>query len=443
VGEKKISKISHFTKIFSCRLPTAAFYRQPMPKYLEMPKLSDTMVEGTLARWVKKEGDKVAAGDVVAEIQTDKSLMEMPVFSDGILFKLYVKDGDVVPLGGAMAMVLEDGEAPPADLSAPAAKAAPAKAADAAAPGASRTPAARGARPGVKADPNARVKASPLAKKIAAERGVDLRGMDGTGPGGRIVRVDVENAPVGGARGPATPVIRPTIGPDDTKVPLSPMRAIIAERLLASKQQIPHFYLNIEVDAAPLLALRAQVNAAAEATTGVKYTVNDFILKAVAATSRQVPAANAAFDVDGIVKFASVNVAVAIAIEDGLVTPVIRDADKKSLQEISSAVKDLADRAKKMRLTPDEFAGGTITVSNLGAYGIDNFDAIINPPQAAILSIGAAKKKAVVNAKGELTVGDRMWIGMSCDHRVIDGAVGATYLATLKKLLENPALALV
>ncbi len=411
-----------------------------MAKYLEMPKLSDTMVEGTLARWVKKEGDKVAAGDVVAEIQTDKSLMEMPVFSDGILFKFYVQEGEAVPLGGVLAMLLEDGEEAPADLSAPARKAAPAK--PEAAGGPKGAP-ARPARPGVKVDPNARVKASPLAKKIALERGVDLRGMEGTGPGGRIVRADVEHAPVGGSRASATPVIRPTIGPDDKKVPLTPMRTIIAERLLASKQQIPHFYLNIEVDAGPLLALRAQVNAAAEATGGAKYTVNDFILKAVASTSRQVPAANAAFDVDGIVQFASVNVAVAIAIEDGLVTPVIKDADKKTLLEISNAVKDLADRAKKMRLTPDEFAGGTITVSNLGAYGIDNFDAIINPPQAAILSIGAAKKKAVVNAKGELEVGDRMWVGMSCDHRVIDGAVGATYLATLKKLLENPALALI
>lgn len=416
-----------------------------MAVVLEMPKLSDTMTEGTLLRWVKKEGDKVATGDVIAEIQTDKAVMEMPAFDDGILHKLYVAEGDVVSLGGRLALLLEEGEAPPANDAPVAAKAAPAGKPAAAAPAATKGAPLK-ASPAAKADPNARVKASPLAKKIAIERGVDLRNVTGTGPGGRIVRVDVENAPVGGSdngRVSATPVIRPTIGPDDKKVPLSMMRGIIAERLLASKTQIPHFYLNIEVDAAPLLALRAQVNAAAEATGGAKYTVNDFILKAVANTSRQVPAANASFDVDGIVQFASVNVAVAIAIDDGLVTPVIKDADKKSLLEISKAVKDLADRAKKMRLTPDEFAGGTITVSNLGAYGIDNFDAIINPPQAAILSIGAAKKKPVVNDKGEIVVGDRMWIGMSCDHRVIDGAVGATYLAALKKSLENPALILV
>lgn len=412
-----------------------------MPVVLEMPKLSDTMSEGTLLRWVKKEGDALAVGDVVAEIQTDKSLMEMTSFHDGVLHKILVPEGAAVALGGMMAVVLEDDEAAPtaAELTALTTPKA-AKAADAGPAAASRAPTGRASvRPGVKADPNARVKASPLAKKIAADRGMDLRALSGTGPGGRIVRADVENAPAQGGRAPATPAIRPTIGPDDKKVPLTPMRAIIAERLLASKTQIPHFYLNIEVDAAPLLTLRAQVNASAESSGGQKLTVNDFILKAVATASRQVPAANAAFDVDGIVQFASVNVAVAIAVEDGLVTPVIRDADKLSLAEISTTVKDLAERAKKLRLTPVEFAGGTITVSNLGAYGIDNFDAIINPPQAAILSIGAAKKKAVVNEKGEIVSGDRMWIGMSCDHRVIDGAVGATYLAALKKLLENPA----
>lgn len=418
-----------------------------MAVVLEMPKLSDTMTEGTLLRWVKKEGDKVASGEVVAEIQTDKAVMEMPAFDDGVIHKIYVQEGTSVPLGARLALLLEDGEAAPADDAAPAKAAPAAKAAAAGAPAKAAAPVGKAvAKPAVKFDPNVRIKASPLAKKIALERGVDLRGVTGTGPGGRIVRADVESAPAGGAIGnaaPAVAMIRPTIGPDDKKVPLTTMRGIIADRLLASKTQIPHFYLNIEVDAAPLLALRAQINAAAETTGGVKYTVNDFILKAVASTSRQVPAANASFDVDGIVQFASVNVAVAIAIEDGLVTPVIKDADKKSLLEISKAVKDLAERAKKMRLTPDEFAGGTITVSNLGAYGIDNFDAIINPPQAAILSIGAAKKKAVVNEKGEIVAGDRMWIGMSCDHRVIDGAVGATYLATLKKLLETPAMILV
>jgi pyruvate dehydrogenase E2 component (dihydrolipoamide acetyltransferase) len=420
-----------------------------MAKLIEMPKLSDTMTEGTLLRWVKKPGDKVAVGDVIAEIQTDKATMEMPANDDGVFHMAILAEGAVVPLREPMAVILEEGE-DSVDVDALIAKAkakragsGAAKAAGAAATAPSKAPRAGGRAAANLADANSRVKASPLARKVALERNVDLRSISGTGPGGRIVLVDVESAPAGGTKAAAINVIRPTMGPDDKKVPLSKMRSIIAERLLASKTQIPHFYLNMEIDVAPLLQLRAQVNSANEKTGGLKYTVNDFILKAVAGACAQVPAVNASFDVDGIVQFANVNVAVAIAIDDGLVTPVIRNADKKSLQEIHLGVKDLADRAKKMKLTPAEFEGGTITVSNLGAYGVDNFDAIVNPPQASILSIGAAKKKAVVNEKGEIVAGDRMWIGMSCDHRVIDGAVGATFLQALKKLLENPALALV
>lgn len=417
---------------------------------IEMPKLSDTMTEGTLVRWLKKEGDKVRTGDVLAEVETDKATMEMAADDEGILGKIYVPAGSKAGLGVALAVLVEEGEAVP---DAPAAKvpAAPAAAPAAAAGGAPAAAAPRG--PGAKASGGSaaggaggRVKASPLAKKLAAERGVDLRTLAGSGPGGRIVRADVLGAPVGGpAAGAAKPVqtIRPVAGPDDTRIPLSGMRTIIAERLLMSKTQIPHFYLNIEVDAGPIMALRQEINAGTEKSGGNKYTVNDFILKAVAAAAAQVPAVNASFDGDSIVQFAAVNLSVAVAVEDGLVTPVLRNADKKSLLEVSTAVKDFATRAKGKKLSPDEFAGGTITVSNLGAYGIDNFDAIINPPQAAILSIGAAKKVPVVNAKGEITVGNRMWVGMSCDHRVVDGAVGATYLAALKKLLENPALMLV
>lgn len=422
-----------------------------MATIIEMPKLSDTMTEGTLVKWLKKEGDKVANGDVLAEIETDKATMEMAAFDEGILGKIYVAAGSKAPLGAALGVIVEEGEAIPdappaaAPVAAPSAGPAPA----AAASGSKTSSASRAAAPrsAALAAANSKIKASPLARRIAAGRGVDLRGLTGSGPGGRIVRADVENAPAGGAAGAAAakPVqtIRPVAGPDDTRIPLTGMRTIIAERLLASKTQIPHFYLNIEVDAGPILALRAQINAGAEKTGGNKYTVNDFILKAVAGAAAQVPAVNASFDGDSIVQFAKVNLSVAIAVEDGLVTPVIRDAAKKSMLELSTAVKDLAFRAKNKKLSPDEFAGGTITVSNLGAYGIDNFDAIVNPPQAAILSIGAAKKVPVVNAKGEITVGDRMWVGMSCDHRVVDGAVGATYLGALKKLLENPALMLV
>jgi pyruvate dehydrogenase E2 component (dihydrolipoamide acetyltransferase) len=293
-----------------------------------------------------------------------------------------------------------------------------------------------------------RIKASPLARKVATDRGVNLASLTGTGPGGRIIRADVLAAGTAAAHGaaptPGLPVIRPTVGPQDVRVPLSPMRTIIASRLLASKTQIPHFYLNIEVDAGPLMTFRTQANQAEQAKgSGIKFTINDFLLKAAATAAAQVPAVNAAFDVDAIVRFKSVNLSVAIAVDDGLVTPVIRDAQNKSLTEISAAVKDFAKRAKENKLKPDEFAHGTLTISNLGAYGIDTFDAIINPPQAAILSIGAIVKKPVVNSAGQLAVGERLWIGMSCDHRVVDGAVGATFLQALRQLVEAPALMLV
>lgn len=421
-----------------------------MATIIEMPKLSDTMTEGTLVKWLKKEGDKIASGDVLAEIETDKATMEMAAFDEGILGKIYVAAGSKAPLGAALGVIVEEGEAIPGAPPSGGGKAPATGGSEAPAPPAAgkTTSASRAAasKTAASAAANNKIKASPLARRIAAERGVDLRHVTPTGPGGRIVRVDVENAPVGGAAssgGKPVQTIRPVMGEADKRLPLSGMRTIIAERLHYSKTQIPHFYLNIEVDAGPILALRAQINAGAEKTGGNKYTVNDFILKAVAGAAAEVPAVNASFDGDTIVQFAKVNLSVAIAVEDGLVTPVIRDAAKKSMLDLSSAVKDLAFKAKNKKLSPDEFAGGTITVSNLGAYGIDNFDAIINPPQAAIISIGAAKKIPVVNAKGEITVGDRMWVGMSCDHRVVDGAVGATYLAALKKLLENPALMLV
>ena len=409
-----------------------------MAGIIEMPKLSDTMTEGTLVRWLKKEGDVIKAGDVLAEVETDKATMEMPADDGGILGRIYVQGGGKAAIGAAIAVLVEPGETPP---DAPAMTVSTASAGPAAPKGPSAARASGGRT--AAASGGGRIKASPLAKKIAADRDIDLRGVTGTGPGGRIVKADVVAAGQAPAAGKPVQTIRPVAGPDDKRVPLSGMRTIIAERLLASKTQIPHFYLNIEVDAAPILALRKEVNAAAEKTGGNKFTVTDFILKAVANAAAEVPAVNASFDGDSIVLFAAVNLSVAIAVDDGLVTPVIRSAHTKSLLEISNAVKDLATRARSKKLTPDEFAGGTITVSNLGAYGIDNFDAIINPPQAAIVSIGASKKVPVVNAAGEIVAGDRMWIGMSCDHRVVDGAVGATYLAALKKLLENPALMLI
>ncbi len=432
-----------------------------MPKIIEMPKLSDTMTEGTLAKWLVKEGDSVSTGQSLADVETDKATMEMPCFFEGTLHKILIPAGSKAVLGAPLAVVLEEGEEAPANLdeiiakaqaavaSAPAAEAKPAGGANP-----SRKPAAPGSRLPTAPQPTrravagteTRVKASPLARKIAAERGVDLSRLTGTGPGGRIVRADVENAPAGGAaaaRGPATPTIRPVFGDEDERVPTSSMRNIIAERLLASKTQIPHFYLQMEVDAGPLMEFRAHLNATADKNGGNKYTVNDFILKAVIRAAQAQPAINAAWDGDAIVKFKSVGLSVAIAVDDGLVTPVIKQAEKKTLLEISQSVKDLAGKAKTKKLSPDDFAGGTITVSNLGAYGIDQFAAIINPPQAAIVAIGSIRKTPVVNDKGQIVVGQRMWVGLSGDHRVVDGAVAATFLAEMRKLLENPALMLV
>jgi pyruvate dehydrogenase E2 component (dihydrolipoamide acetyltransferase) len=416
-----------------------------MPKYIEMPKLSDTMTEGTLVKWRKKAGDKVTTGDVIAEVETDKATMEMEAFDDGILHKLLVNEGSKVAIGSKIAMLLGKNEQPPADGASPEPSAPAPKAAAAASPAPAPAAANSGAATKAAATSGGRVKASPLAKKIAASKGVDLGGVSGTGPGGRVVAKDVESAPAGTTRSAApaaAPVASMPAGVGDQKIALSGMRRVIAERLLASKTQLPHFYLNIEVDAGPMMKARAELNTAMEAAGGPKLTVNDFVLKAVVAAAVKVPAVNASFAGDSIIQYGGVHLSVAVAVEEGLVTPVIRDAQKKSLREISEAVKDLATRARGKKLKPDEYQGGTITVSNLGAYGIESFSAIINPPQAAILSIGAIVKKPVVNAKDEIVVGQRMSIGLSADHRVVDGAVGATYLGELRKLLENPTLML-
>ena len=422
-----------------------------MAKYIEMPKLSDTMTEGTLLKWLKNEGDKVTAGDAIAEIETDKATMEMESFDDGVLHKHILAAGSKAAVGDKIGLLLQKGEKPPADGEAPAeapkkpeAKPEPKASAETpASSGAKSAPSAPAAAP--KAEGSERVKASPLAKKIASSKGVSLAGLTGTGPGGRIVAKDVESAPAGGAPArPAAPAAVPATpaGEGDKKIPLSGMRRVIAERLLASKTTLPHFYLNIEVDAGPLMKFRAEANAASEAAGGPKFTVNDFVLKAVVAAAAKVPAVNASFAGDSIIQYGSINLSVAVAVEEGLVTPVIRDAQKKSLREISESVKDLAGRARNKKLKPEEYAGGTITVSNLGSYGIDNFYAIINPPQALIIAVGAILKKPVVNAKDEIVVGQRLAIGLSADHRVVDGAVGAQYLAELRKFIESPTLLL-
>jgi pyruvate dehydrogenase E2 component (dihydrolipoamide acetyltransferase) len=424
-----------------------------MPVYIEMPKLSDTMTEGTLLRWRKKKGETVESGDILAEVETDKATMEMEAFDDGILAEIYVQDGGKATVGQKLALLLAPGEAPPAEGAAPAA--APPAAAQA------RRPAAEPAIIGAAATQtdaavllaaqSGRVKASPLAKKIAASKGIDLHAITGTGPGERIVARDVESAQGAQQGRGAVPAAAPAsasvpamaAGANDQRILLSGMRKVIAGRLLTSKTTIPHFYLNIEVDAGELMKIRAEVNASSEKTGEPKLTVNDFILKAAIVAATHVPKVNASFDGDAVVQYGSINLAVAVAIDDGLVTPVIRDAQKKSLREINVIVKDLATRARTKKLKPDEYQGGTLTVSNLGAYGIDSFSAIINPPQAIILAVGAVVKKPVVNSRNEIVVGQRLNIGLSCDHRVVDGAIGAEYLAELRKLIENPALMLI
>lgn len=428
---------------------------------IEMPKLSDTMTEGTLIKWHKQVGDTVEIGDILAEVETDKATMEMEAFDDGVITQILVKEGEKAVIGGVLA-VLDGDSADASPAPAAAQPAAPAAAdsspAPAVTPASAPTPSASGDR----------LKASPLARKIAAESGVDLSTVTGSGPAGRIVKSDVQSASSAPAKAaasteasaaaalaasaksktaapaaatPAPAAILPTAKEGDERIELSSMRKVIASRLLTSKTTIPHFYLHVEVDAAPLMALRAQVNAQAEKTHGNKYSVNDFILKAVINAAEAVPAVNASFAGDHIVKFKHVGLSVAIAVEDGLVTPVIKQAESKSLLAISRAVKDFAVRAKDKKLKPDEFDGGTITVSNLGAWGIESFDAIVNPPQAAILSVGAAIEKPVVK-NGQIVPGLRMNLGLSCDHRVVDGAVGASFLSEVKKLIEQPALML-
>jgi pyruvate dehydrogenase E2 component (dihydrolipoamide acetyltransferase) len=421
-----------------------------MAAYLKMPKLSDTMTEGTLVKWLKKEGDTVGIDEDIAEVETDKATMTMPSFDEGILHKIYVKEGEVVSLGAALALILEEGEEPPADADkAPSSDSSsgeaksgtkPETATEEKAPEPVAAPVNATPAPAAPSSSGGRVKASPLARKLAEEQGIDLNRIAGSGPGGRIVKKDVLNAPAGGSGGSNLGLLPAPAVRADQSIPLSGMRRVIAQRLLESKTTIPHFYLNIEVDTEPLMTMRTQVNAASAANGGPKYTVNDFIMRATVLATGSVPEVNGSFQGDSILQYGEINLSVAVAIEDGLVTPVIRSAQTKTIKDLASELKDLATRARDKKLAPTEMQGGTITISNLGAFGIGHFDAIINPPQAAILAIGTITKQAVVNEHNQIVPGQRMWIGMSCDHRVIDGAVGARFLSELKRFLETPVL---
>jgi pyruvate dehydrogenase E2 component (dihydrolipoamide acetyltransferase) len=450
-----------------------------MPE-IQMPKLSDTMTEGTLVAWKKKKGDQVSAGEVLAEIETDKATMEWESPEDGTLTEIYVQEGGKVNIGDKIAFIRGEGEETPKQKAPEqkkqeepklveekakepqdeTEKPEPAKAQKketappqqqgvGAAVSAARAettqqkPRAREQKP-----EEARVKASPVARRIAAELGVDLSTVKGTGPEGRVTETDVRAAAKIKTLEPA----RPRAGrdrddgvsaPTSARIQLSGMRKIIAQRLVESLGPVPHFYLTIDVNAGPLMEAREELKSAGEGADAAKITVNDFVLKAAVQAAVKVPRVNSSFDGDAIVQYADVDLGVAVAIEDGLLTPVIPAAQDKSLREISASAKDLAHRARNKRMKPEEFQGGTFTVSNLGGMGIDSFSAVINPPQGFILAVGKITTVPVVDDCDQIAVGHRMSITMSCDHRVIDGALGAEYLKELRHLLENPALLLV
>ncbi|MBL8563654.1 MAG: pyruvate dehydrogenase complex dihydrolipoamide acetyltransferase [Gemmobacter sp.] len=426
-----------------------------------MPALSPTMEEGTLAKWLVKEGDVVKSGQVMAEIETDKATMEFEAVDEGVIGKILIAEGSAgVKVNTPIAVLLEEGEDASAATSAPAA--APA----AAAPVATAAPAAAAvaAAPAAPASGGARVFASPLARRIAAEKGVDLTAVKGSGPHGRIVKADVEGAqaapkaaaPVAAAAAPVAaaapaPAAAPAVSADAvkklyadreyTEMPLDGMRRTIAARLTEAKQTIPHFYLRREVQLDTLMAFREQLNKSLEGR-GVKLSVNDFIIKACALALQKVPDCNAVWAGDRVLKMKPSDVAVAVAIEGGLFTPVLKDADKKSLSALSAEMKDLAGRAKSKKLAPHEYQGGSFAISNLGMMGVENFDAVINPPHGSILAVGAGVKKPVVNKAGEIVVATMMSMTLSVDHRVIDGALGAEFLKAVIEGLENPMMML-
>jgi pyruvate dehydrogenase E2 component (dihydrolipoamide acetyltransferase) len=427
-----------------------------MPINILMPALSPTMEEGTLAKWLVKEGDKVSSGAILAEIETDKATMEFEAVDEGTVGKIVVPEGtEGVKVNDLIAVLLEDGETADDIAAAPAAKTeAPAPAAKQEAPAAA-APAAPAAQP-AQPSPTGRIFASPLARRIAAERGLDLAAIKGSGPGGRIVKADVETAqpkPAAAAAAAPVPAVAPApsaaAAPDAEavkkgyadrefeEVKLDGMRKTIAARLSEAKQTIPHFYLRREIRLDALLAFRSQLNKELE-TRGVKLSVNDFIIKASALALQQVPDCNAVWAGDRVLKLKPSDVAVAVAIEGGLFTPVLRDADKKSLSALSAEMKDLAARARARKLAPHEYQGGTFAISNLGMMGIENFDAVINPPHASILAVGAGIRKPIVGDSGEIEVATMMSATLSVDHRVIDGALGAEFLAALKQNLEHP-----
>lgn len=399
-----------------------------MPIEILMPALSPTMTEGNLAKWLKKEGDKIKPGDVLAEIETDKATMEVESIDEGILGKILVEGGTRnVPVNQLIALILEEDEKLEV-IASYIPKAAPRQAASAVAP----TIAIAAKVEVCDISNETRVKASPLAKRIAENEKIDLSKVIGSGPYGRIVKDDVLNN-----KKQSKPISAPVFGrslEEHIAIPNSNIRRVIAKRLLESKQTVPHFYLSLECNIDKLLKVRSEMN---ENSESYKLSINDFVIKAVAMALAEVPEANASWTDDAIIQYNNVDISVAVAIDGGLITPIIHNADQKSISAISNQMKALAKKARENSLKPEEFQGGGFSISNLGMFGIKQFNAIVNPPQACILAVGASNKRPVV-INDEITIATIMDVSLSCDHRVVDGTVGAKFMAAFKKFIENP-----
>jgi pyruvate dehydrogenase E2 component (dihydrolipoamide acetyltransferase) len=433
-----------------------------MATEVQLPALSPTMTEGKIVKWLKKEGDSISSGEAIAEVETDKSNLEVEAFDDGVLLKILVPEGETGKVGAPIAVIGAKGEK--VEVSAPKPATPPAKPAARPPPGPEARrempqPEERAQRPGGPAQvvpirraeepppasgqEDGRLRASPLARRMAREEGLDLAAVQGSGPSGRIIKRDVEAAIGQGQTAAAAPAPAPRPGPapvpapvfgrhEPDVLPVSGMRKIIAQRMAEVKPGVPHFYVTVDIDMEEALKVREQAKAAE-----VKVSVNDLIVKAAAVALRRQPKVNVSLQGDRILQFHTVDVGIAVAIEDGLITPVIRDADLKSLGTISAESRELAERARRKALKPEEYSGGSITVSNLGMFGVDSFIAVINPPQASIVAVGAVAERAVAR-DGKVVVRKTMSATFSGDHRIVDGALGAQYLQELKALLEQP-----
>jgi pyruvate dehydrogenase E2 component (dihydrolipoamide acetyltransferase) len=414
-----------------------------------MPRLSDTMEEGTIASWLKKPGEEVNKGDVIAQIETDKATMDLTAFETGTLQEILAPEGATVPIGQPVARIGSGAAAGSRSRSASSQSSAPPT--QGSAP--DQRPAAtepRAPAPGGEAA-NGKVRASPMARHIAAEHGLDLSRISGSGPQGRVIRADVEAVLTAQSKEALQPAAAPTQAPapaaataaqdDDKRVSLSQMRRTIARRMAESTRTVPHFFLTITVDATEMATLRKQINEQM-ADDGVKITFNDMLVKGVALAIRKVPGVNVSFAEDSVIKHKRVHIGVAVATERGLIVPVIRDVDQKSIGQVARETRELAERASSGKLQPPEYTGGTFTVSNLGMFGVEQFNAVINPPEAAILAVGAITREPT-ERDGQIVVRDRMKLTLSVDHRALDGAIGARYLQTLKAILEKPMLLLV